>query len=157
MEPLNRRWKLVLSTYLLLWFMGSLWLMGTLRSLDPVGKLLGIDLDIYRDYGCFGLAGAVGGSLYALRLFHEFYDKLSQRWLYWYFMRPFLCFGSAIITIILFDSGILLLEVKDSIAARISIAFLTGFGYGKFIEKIHHLTETFFNGKKKDEEDSSVK
>ena len=51
------------------------------------------------------------------------------------------------ITIILFESGIMLLQVGDSMSARISIAFLTGYGYGKFMEKLRDLTSTFFNGK----------
>jgi hypothetical protein len=145
---------LALFGYLLVWFVGSLWMMAILGSLGVEGKQFGIDLMIYRNYGCYGLAGAVGGSLYALRMFHEHYDELTYKWLYWYFMRPILCFGSAIITIILFESGVLLLQVGDSMAARISIAFLTGFGYGKFIEKIRSLTETFFNGNKKENGDA---
>ncbi|MNG28669.1 hypothetical protein D3C84_1139590 [compost metagenome] len=80
-------------------------------------------------------------------MFHEHYQELTTQWIYWYLMRPILCFGSAIITIILFASGIMLLEVGDSMSARISIAFLTGYGYGKFMEKLRDLTSTFFNGK----------
>lgn len=152
MEPLHRTWRLLLFIYLLLWFVGSLWMMAVIGSLAPAGHKFGIDLVQYRDYACIGFAGALGGTLYALRIFHEYYEKLTTRWLYWYSMRPFLCFGSAIITIILFESGIMLLKVDDSMAARIGIAFLTGFGYGKFFEKIRSLTETFFNGNNKDKD-----
>ncbi len=146
MQPLENKGKLTLFFYLLGWFIGSLWMMAVLSSMDMQGKMFGINSALLREYGTFGLAGAVGGSLYGLRLFHEFYNQLTTRWMYWYFMRPFLCFGSAIITIILFESGILLLQVGDSMAARVSISFLSGFGYGKFMEKIRSLTETFFNG-----------
>jgi hypothetical protein len=150
MEPLGRNGKFLVFIYLLGWFVGSLWLMAVLGSSHTEGKRFGIDLMLYRNYLIFGFAGATGGALYALRLFHEHYQNMDSRWLYWYFMRPFLCFGSAIITIILFQSGIMLLQVGDSMAARISIAFLTGFGYGKFMEKLRSVTNNLFNGNSKE-------
>jgi hypothetical protein len=150
MIPLQRAGKLLIFIYLLIWFIGSLWLMAVFGSMQTHSNWLGMNLMLFRNYLIFGLAGSVGGSLYGLRMFHEFYDSLTMRWFYWYLMRPFLCFGSAIITIILFKSGILLLQVGDSMAAQVGIAFLTGFGYGKFMEKLRSLTETFFNGKEKE-------
>ncbi|MBD0379593.1 hypothetical protein [Paenibacillus sedimenti] len=146
MEPLQRFGKQSIFAYLLLWFIGSLWMMALLGSGSFQGKLLGIDVNLYREYAAFGFAGALGGALYGLRMFHEHYHDLTTQWIYWYLMRPIVCFGSAIITIVLFESGILLLQVGDSMAARISVAFLTGYGYGKFMDKIRALTNTFFNG-----------
>ena len=148
MEPVHPKWKRILFLYLLGCFIGSLWAMGVLGGLreGDSGTFLGIQYGIWHQYGSLGLAGAVGGALYALRMFHEFHGELTGRWVYWYFMRPLLCFGSAILTVILFESGILLLQIGDSMQARISIAFLTGFGFGKFMEKIRTLTETFLNG-----------
>ncbi|OPH52050.1 hypothetical protein BC351_33340 [Paenibacillus ferrarius] len=146
MDPIHRFGKQFIFVYLLIWFVGSLWMMALLGSGTIQGKLLGVDVTLYHEYACFGFAGALGGSLYGLRMFHEHYHDLTTQWVYWYLMRPVLCFGSAIITIILFQSGILLLQVGDSMAARISVAFLTGFGYGKFMEKIRALTTTFFSG-----------
>jgi hypothetical protein len=150
MEPLQRSGRLFIFIYLLSWFIGSLWLMAVFGSLQRNRYWMGIDLMLYREYVILGLAGSVGGSLYGLRMFHEFYDSLTTRWLYWYLMRPFLTFGAAIVTIILFKSGVLFLQVGDSMAARVSIAFLTGFGYGKFMEKLRSLTDTFFNENGKD-------
>ncbi|MFD0695526.1 hypothetical protein ACFQZT_15615 [Paenibacillus sp. GCM10027628] len=146
MEPLHKFGKQSIFAYLLLWFIGSLWMMALLGSGVFHGKLWGIDMNLYREYASFGFAGALGGTLYGLRMFHEHYHDLTTQWIYWYFMRPIVCFGSAIITIILFESGILLLQVGDSMAARISVAFLTGYGYGKFMDKLRALTDTFFNG-----------
>ncbi|TXK76343.1 hypothetical protein [Paenibacillus sp. N3.4] len=146
MDPLHRLGKQFIFAYLLIWFVGSLWMMALLGSGSPQGKLLGINIVQYSDYLSFGFAGALGGALYGLRMFHEHYNDLTTQWVYWYVMRPVLCFGSAIITIVLFESGILLLQVGDSMAARISVAFLTGYGYGKFMEKIRDLTTTFFSG-----------
>ncbi|MFC0215598.1 hypothetical protein ACFFK0_24690 [Paenibacillus chartarius] len=139
-------WRGAIFGYLLLWFLGSFWAIAALRSGSLSGVVLGIHTDLLRDYLYYGLAGAIGGSLYGLRTFHQFYYDLTMRFVYWYTMRPLLCFGCAIMTVLLFQSGILLLQLGDSPLARISVAFLSGFGYGKFIEKIKALTETLFSG-----------
>lgn len=128
--------------------LGLLWLMngGLKTGWD------GPDWTAVRPYFYYIAAGSMGGTLYALRAFHQFYDQpLQTRFMYWYFMRPYLCGGTAMITIILFDSGILLLQIGDSLTARTGLAFLVGFGYGKFMEKLTHLAEALFNGNGKED------
>jgi hypothetical protein len=146
MEPLNGKWRAGIFIYLMVWFLGSFWAIAALRSGTVQGKVLGIETALLREYMYYGLSGAIGGSLYGLRAFHQHYDELTKRFVYWYVMRPALCVGCAIMTVILFDSGVLLLQLGDSQAAKISVAFLTGFGYGKFMEKVKALTETLFSG-----------
>lgn len=146
---LNREqwYKLGVVVYLTAWFIGSFWLMAALRS-GLFGTLLGVDWILLQEYAYYALAGAIGGCLYALRLFHEYYDNMSERWVLWYLLRPVKCAGAAVMTIILFQSGVLLLQTGDSVMARIAIAFLVGFGYGKVMDKLKALAETLFNGKK---------
>ncbi|WP_051621000.1 hypothetical protein [Paenibacillus sp. UNC451MF] len=139
-------YKLGIVIYLTLWFVGSFWMMAALQS-GLLDHMLGIDWKLVEEYAYYALAGAIGGSLYALRLFHEFYNRMSERWLFWYLLRPIKCAGAAVMTIILFQSGVLLLQTGDSMMAKISIAFLVGFGYGKVMEKLKALAETLFNGK----------
>ncbi|UUZ81699.1 hypothetical protein LJK88_45135 [Paenibacillus sp. P26] len=50
-------------------------------------------------------------------------------------------------TVVLFESGIMLLQVAGTLEAKIGIAFLVGFGFGKVMDKLKALTETLFNGK----------
>jgi hypothetical protein len=145
--PVNSaRWRLVIFLYLSLTFAGSaacllFLLSGGLE--DPASA----SLTAVRPYLFYISAGSLGGSLYALRAFHQFYEQpVTIRFVYWYFMRPYLCGGTAMITIILLDSGIMLLSVENSLSARTGLAFLTGFGYGKFMEKLTHLAEALFNG-----------
>ncbi|WP_079914536.1 hypothetical protein [Paenibacillus sp. 32352] len=139
-------YKLAIAVYLTVWFVGSFWMMAALQS-GLLNHSLGIDWKLVEEYVYYALAGAIGGSLYALRLFHEFYNQISERWLFWYLLRPIKCAGAAVMTIILFQSGILLLQTGDSMLAKIGIAFLVGFGYGKVMEKLKALAETLFNGK----------
>jgi hypothetical protein len=140
-------WKLLVFSYLSLSFivsgLGLLWLLNGGLTTGWNGS----DWTVIREYAFYIAAGSMGGTLYALRLFHQFYNTpLAPRFVYWYFMRPYLCGGTAMMTVILLNSGIMLLEVGDSMLARTGLSFLVGFGYGKFMEKLTYLTEALFNG-----------
>ncbi|MCR8636890.1 hypothetical protein [Paenibacillus radicis (ex Xue et al. 2023)] len=142
----DQLYKLGIMAYLTVWYVGSFWLIAAISS-GLFEHALGIDFISLQDYFYYALAGAIGGTLYAMRLFHLYYDSLTERWVLWYILRPILCAGTAVMTIILFESGIMLLEAKESVIAKIGIAFLVGFGYGKVMDKLKTLTETLFNGK----------
>lgn len=143
-------WKTALFAYLFFsfaaGFTGLFWLLdadpgkGPPSCTSPVG--------VYLRYA---FAGGIGGTLYALRMYHKYYESLTPRFAFWYVMRPFLTAGTAVMTIILFESGILLLQVNDSLYAKVGLSFLAGFGYGKFMEKITLMTEALFNGKDHDD------
>ncbi|NOU94618.1 hypothetical protein GC093_15515 [Paenibacillus sp. LMG 31456] len=139
-------YKLGIMAYLTVWYVGSFWLIAAIGS-GLFEHTFGIDFIKFQDYLYYALAGAIGGTLYAMRLFHFYYDSLTERWVLWYILRPILCAGTAVMTIVLFESGIMLLEAKESVIAKIGIAFLVGFGYGKVMDKLKTLTETLFNGK----------
>ncbi|ALS25276.1 MULTISPECIES: hypothetical protein [Paenibacillus] len=145
MFPRDQWYKLGLLLYMLVWFMGSFWMGGMIKS-GAIVHWLGVELRAVEEYVYYALAGAIGGTLYAMRLFHAFYDQISDRWILWYLLRPIKCAGAAVMTIVLFQSGIMLLQTGTSMEAKIGIAFLVGFGYGKLMDKLKVLTETLFNG-----------
>ncbi|CAG7653529.1 hypothetical protein ACFQI7_31615 [Paenibacillus allorhizosphaerae] len=146
MFPKGQRHKIGVLLYLLIWFVSCFWLFGLVYS-GVLQSWGGIKLEPVKDYVFYAIAGAIGGTLYAMRLLHEYYDDpMTERWLMWYLLRPIKCGGAAVIMIILFQSGILLLQTNDSMGAKIGIAFLVGFGYGKVLDKLRSLTETLFNG-----------
>lgn len=147
MTPVRPGYRLGIICYLLAWFIGSFWIGGLIRS-GTLISVFGVKMAALEDYAYYALAGAIGGTLYALRLLHEYYDRLTERWLFWYLLRPIKCAGAAIMTVVLFQSGIMLLQTSDSVYAKIGISFLVGFGYGKLMDKIKSLTETLFNGSK---------
>lgn len=146
MSNKDQLYRLAIMTYLSVWYVGCFWLMAVISS-GLYEHALGIDFIKLQDYTYYALAGAIGGTLYAMRLFLLYYDNLTEKWMLWYLLRPILCAGTAVMTIILFESGIMLLEAKDSVIAKIGIAFLVGFGYGKVMDKLKVLTETLFNSK----------
>ncbi|GLI04016.1 hypothetical protein YDYSG_00460 [Paenibacillus tyrfis] len=138
--------KLGVLVYLLAWFIGSFWMTGAIRS-GRITHWLGIKLlPPVTEYAYYALAGAIGGTMYAMRLFFEYYDSMTPRWYWWYLLRPIKCAGAAMMTIVLFKSGIMLLQTGATMEAKIGIAFLVGFGYGKLMDKLRTLTEALFNG-----------
>jgi hypothetical protein len=143
----EKRWRFTIFVYLSLIFGASSGCLLWLISGNMTAGWNGNDWAGIRAYVLYATAGCMGGTLYALRAFHEYFEQpLQTRFLYWYFMRPYICGGTAMVLIILLDSGILLLQAGESIPARIGLSFLAGFGYGKFMEKLTHLTEALFNG-----------
>jgi hypothetical protein len=140
--------KFVLFAYLIIWLVGSMWLMAVLRSgtLDGV-SFAGVKIAVVKEYLYYTSAGAIGGTIYIMRLFHDHYHAVEKHWFYWYIMRPILCASTAAMTIVLFKSGIMLLQISDSLSAKIGVSFLVGYGFGKFIEKLKALTITLFDGK----------
>ncbi|MGZ4135384.1 MAG: hypothetical protein ACXVPC_09485 [Tumebacillaceae bacterium] len=142
-------WKKVfLFAYLITWLTGSMWLMAVLRSGTLDGAFIaGVKIVVVKEYLYYAAAGAIGGTIYVMRLFHDHYHSVEKHWFYWYIMRPFLCASTAAMTIVLFKSGIMLLQISDSLTAKIAVSFLVGYGFGKFIEKLKALTITLFDGK----------
>lgn len=153
------KWKLILFVYLLLWFAGSLYgLLYWMGNKAPQGQWLGLSLPEIRSYLIYAWAGANGGTLYAVRMLHQFHScQSTMQWFLWYFSRPLLCAGTAVFVILLLESGILPILVSPDEKARIGVAFLAGLGYGKIAEKLMSLTETLFNGKKQTAEEPSSK
>jgi hypothetical protein len=140
----RKGYRIGLLLYLLGWLIGCFWVAGLLRS-GRFTHMLGVHLSAVEPYTYFALAGAIGGTLYSLRLFHEFYDTMSERWILWYLVRPIKCGVAAVMTIVLFESGIMLLQTGNTLSAKIGIAFLVGFGYGKLMQKLRTLTEALFS------------
>lgn len=148
LENLLRR---VVFVYLLSWFVGGFYCMALLYSGSLDAGFLGLKMDdTMKSFMVYGLSGAIGGTLYQLRLYHTYYEMFKRRWFVWHVLRPFLCGGTAVMTIILFESGIMLLQVGETLTAQIGLSFLIGFGYGKFMDKLKALTETLFDVKTDD-------
>lgn len=146
-----QRWlKAVVLLYLLLVFCGSFVWISILKSgmLDETAFFPPII--IFKTYQYYACAGAIGGSLYALRLFywHNIRGVLHiEKWWIWYFLRPIMSAGTALMMVILFEGGMLSISLSKSEFATIGLSFLVGYGFGKVMDKLDGITETIFNGK----------
>lgn len=145
------RWLkgVILAYPLVLFFGGFVWI-GLLKSGVLNTAFIGIPpLTLFQEYQYYAAAGAIGGSLYFLRLFywHNIRSQLNiKKWWIWYILRPLMNAGTALMIVILFKSGILLVSANNSVLATIGMSFLVGYGFGKVMDKLDGLTETLFNG-----------
>lgn len=145
----ERRLKALVLLYLFSSFVGSFLCMALLQSGALNGIIPNASIDRAGYYPHYAFAGAIGGSLYCLRLFywHNIRGSLNiYKWWIWYFLRPVMSSGTAVMTVILFRSGILLLDIRQDPLSAIGLAFLIGYGFGKVMDKLDGLTETLFNG-----------
>ncbi|BCJ86678.1 hypothetical protein [Effusibacillus dendaii] len=146
----ERLLKAAVLLYLLSAFIGSFLLILLLRIGVFDYQLRGLP-DIYtlKNYFCYAFSGAIGGTLYCLRLFywHNIQGLLNiRKWWIWYGLRPIMSAGTAVMFVLLLKSGLLFLQISDSIAPSIGLAFLVGYGFGKVMDKLDGVTETLFNG-----------
>ncbi|MFC4769394.1 hypothetical protein [Effusibacillus consociatus] len=148
----KERWmKAMVLGYLLLLFVGSFVWIALLKSGTLNDAALGaVNLSLFREFQYYAFSGVIGGTLYCLRLFYWYniHDKLNiHKWWLWYFLRPIMSGGTAVMTVLLFQSGILLIDISDSLIPKIALSFLIGYGFGKVMDKLDGLTETLFNGR----------
>lgn len=147
----QERWlKGLVLAYLLVLFLGGFVWIAVLKSGLFSHVSLGIvPINLFADYQIYAAAGTIGGALYSLRLFywHNIRSQLNiRKWWIWYLLRPVMSAGTGLMIVILFKSGILLVSVNDSVLTAIGLSFLVGYGFGKVMDKLDGLTETFFNG-----------
>ncbi|GIP40009.1 hypothetical protein J31TS4_32890 [Paenibacillus sp. J31TS4] len=141
----EQRRRRIIFLYLGGWLLGGMAATLLLLAMSPAGDWHGLGLVQLRDTGLFGLSGALGGTIYALRNLHRFFDGTTGlRWTYWYLSRPWLCACTAVFLILLLDSGLFLLKLSDSLEGKMGLSFLTGLGSGKLMEKLSKLSRALF-------------
>jgi len=144
--------KVFILAYLSLLFFGSfiaggtLWV-GTLEKSLPFISHIKIFLYYF-------FAGAIGGSLRHLYMFCSHYMKGEltnyREWIM-YIFYPIFATGTAVISVFLIDSGLLLIEFidyGDTPYAQISIAFFVGFGFNRFVNKLNAVSKNMFQTNK---------
>jgi len=105
-----------------------------------------------------GSSGGIGGTIYCIR---GFYQNLGEgtfkfNWTWWYLFRPLMSVIVGIFVYFLIVGGLLSIgsapEVNYSrgIMFYCAIAFLAGFAFTQFADKLEELASTLFS-KKKDE------
>ncbi|WP_299089869.1 hypothetical protein [uncultured Metabacillus sp.] len=147
------RWlKAVILIYLSILFFGSflvicgLWLGTFEKSLPFLSK---IKFFLY-----YFFAGAIGGSLRHLYMFCSHYMKgelNDYRVWVMYIFYPIFATGTAVVAVTLIQSGIFLIEFtdfEDTPYGQISLSFLVGFGFNRFLNKLNSISKNLFQAKK---------
>lgn len=93
-----------------------------------------------------GICGGIGGVTYCLRgvyLNACVWDRWTEKWLPWYFIRPIVSFICGVVSFIFLKSGLIVLEAQQSAnptnLAFYALAFIAGVNVDKFIEKLEDI------------------
>lgn len=101
------------------------------------------------------LSGGIGGTIYTIRGFYQNLGKgiFDLRWTWWYIYRPIVSLVIGVFVYFLIVGGLLSIggvsEVNYSkgLMFYAAIAFLAGFSFTQFTNKLEELTSTIFSGK----------
>lgn len=102
-----------------------------------------------------GLCGGIGGVTYCLRGIYLnacVFDRWSDKWLPWYFIRPVVSFVCGVVSCLFLEAGLIVLEAKQSDdptnLAFFALAFIAGLNVDKFMEKIEDIAQVTWGIKK---------
>lgn len=102
-----------------------------------------------------GVCGGIGGVTYCLRgvyLNACAFDRWTEKWLPWYFIRPLVSFICGVVSFIFLKSGLIVLEAQQSEhptnLAFYALAFIAGLNVDKFIEKLEDIAQVTWGIKK---------
>ncbi|MFW6129474.1 MAG: hypothetical protein ACOC6P_04435 [Candidatus Aminicenantaceae bacterium] len=106
-----------------------------------------------------GCLGGIGGTIYCIR---GFYQNLGQgnfnfAWTWWYLFRPFISVIVGIFVYFLIVGGLLSIgsaneiNYEKGVMLYCAIAFLAGFSFTQFADKLEELASTLFSKKKEGE------
>lgn len=102
-----------------------------------------------------GICGGIGGVTYCLRgvyLNACVFDRWSEKWLPWYFIRPLVSFICGVVSFVFLKSGLIVLEAQQSQhpsnLAFYALAFIAGLNVDKFIEKVEDIAQVTWGIKK---------
>jgi hypothetical protein len=149
-----RNWlKFVILTYLSIIFFGSFLAVGILWTGFIEERFPFIpEIEVFLYYF---FAGAIGGSLRHLYMFcsHYMKDNLNNYrvWIM-YIFYPIFATGTAVIAVTMIQSGVIFIEFtnhQDGPYAQIVIAFLIGFGFNRFLDKLNSISRNMFESRDK--------
>ncbi|MDP4087013.1 MAG: hypothetical protein Q8934_20835 [Bacillota bacterium] len=96
--------------------------------------------------------GVCDGTVYCFRGFYQRYadnDLNLFNWWPWYFGRPWMSGVFSVMVVMLFNSGVLVLEIKTkSNSGIIGLSFLIGIGFYQVNKKIEETINTLFSSQK---------
>ncbi len=102
-----------------------------------------------------GISGGLGGTIYCMR---GFYKNLADNmfklnWTWWYIFRPFISIVIGVFVYFLIVGGIISLgsvcnlSYSRGIMFYCAVAFLSGFSFTQFADKLEELSSTLFSKK----------
>lgn len=102
-----------------------------------------------------GICGGVGGVTYCLRGIYLnacVFNRWTEQWLPWYFIRPIVSIVCGVLSYLFLKAGLIVLESQQSDTstnlAFYALAFIAGLNVDKFIEKTEDIAQVTWGIKK---------
>lgn len=135
----------MIGVYLLLWLI-------SLVIFPMLVFSSGLDSVLLRSLIYVSSAGGLGGVVYLIRSFykHIFEKDFRVDAVWWYLFRPFLSIIAGVIAYFLIVGGLLsigsasFINYEKNIMFYCGIAFLAGFSFTQFSDKLEELAKTLF-------------
>lgn len=113
--------------------------------------------NIVRTLVYVGASGGIGGAVYSIR---GFYHKLGGKtfegnWVWWYVFRPIISVVVGVFLYFLVVGGLLSISATSEVSFGkgvmfyCALAFLAGFSFTRFADKLDALSDTIFSKKDK--------
>lgn len=125
-----------------------------------------IENDILRTLFYVGSSGGIGGAIFSIRGFYQNLggETFKASWIWWYIFRPLISIVIGIFLYFLLVGGLLSISntpdvtYSKGVMLYCALAFLAGFSFTRFADKLDSLSEVMFSKKdKSDKIDHSKK
>ena len=128
-------------------------LLITLVAVSIVTYIFDIVDDFFETMIFVACSGGIGGLMYSIRGFYQSIVKkeFSTRYSWWYFFRPLLSIVAGVFLMFLVKGGLFAIgvssdvEIANSTMFYSGLAFLTGFGFSQFNDKLFDIVEVLFS------------
>ena len=111
----------------------------------------------------YSVAGFLGGNVYCMRIFYQTVTNkcFDNRYFWWYLFRPVLGMISAVFAVFMIIGGLFSINPSspssNTLALNISIAFIVGIVFSRFMDMVNRISEIVLVAKQKDDTDKEVK
>jgi hypothetical protein len=113
--------------------------------------------NIVRTLVFVGASGGIGGAVYSIRGFYHTLagKKFEVNWVWWYVFRPIISVVVGVFLYFLVVGGLLSISTSTEVSFGkgvmfyCALAFLAGFSFTRFADKLNALSDTIFSKKDK--------
>jgi hypothetical protein len=125
-----------------------------------IAYFMKLENGIVRTLVYVGASGGIGGCVYSIRgFYHNLAGKTFEgNWVWWYVFRPLVSVVTGVFLYFLIVGGLMSISASPDVSYNkgvmfyCALAFLAGFSFTRFADKIEALSDTVFSKKDKTEE-----
>jgi hypothetical protein len=116
-----------------------------------------IKSELIRSLCYIGASGGIGGTMYSIRGFYQNIGggTFKPNWIWWYIFRPTMSIAVGVFAYFLIVGGLLSISNNNEVVFSkglmfyCAIAFLAGFSFTRFADRLDTLSENIFSKKDK--------